>query len=205
MLEVTFVPCRGLLEELLPRKSWRYGLIYYLSMVERIMHICSHECMFHCKGYDGTVKHKPPSWFRVLKCLWGIKVLALPVIVLFQKISIPPPWKRFFLRPPLPTHPSGNSIKFHTYLFIFCSYTPLPQLRTPGNFNPCYGGSMDIFWNCTLRHFLWPQQIQLVLPLFKVHYDLWPVCMLHCCKLTTNEVLGGFSNELHQLVHFDCF
>ena len=69
-------------------------------------------------------------------------------ILKFQKISIPPPWKGFLLRPPL--SPLEIPIKLRTFLSIFWPYrTPKP----PGNSNPFCGGSMNISWNCTLLLF----------------------------------------------------
>ena len=64
-------------------------------------------------------------------------------IVWFQKISIPPPWKGFFLRPPPPLWKFQLSF-IHFFKFFWPYRTPHP----PGNSN---GGSMDIFWNCTLK------------------------------------------------------
>ena len=67
------------------------------------------------------------------------------MIVWFQKLSIPPPRKGFFLRLP---HLSGNSNQAsYIYLNFWAFETPPPP---PGISNPFCGGSMDIFWNYTL-------------------------------------------------------
>ena len=63
-----------------------------------------------------------------------------------QKISIPPPWKGFFLTPPIPLE---ILVKVHTFLNIFCNWSSRTP-HSPGNSNPFCLGSMDIFWNCTL-------------------------------------------------------
>ena len=61
-------------------------------------------------------------------------------IVWFQKISIPPPQKGFFLRPPPPT-PLEIPVKLHTFTQMFGPLrTPHPQ----GISNPFCGGSMDV-------------------------------------------------------------
>ena len=66
-----------------------------------------------------------------------------------NNLSIPPPWKGFFLRP-FP-HPSGNS-NYASYISLNVLASQNPHL--PENSNPFCGGSMDIFWNCTLHSHL---------------------------------------------------
>ena len=67
--------------------------------------------------------------------------------VWFQKLSIPPPWKGFFLRPP---HPSGNSSQAsYTHLNFWAFDNPPP----PRKFQSLLWGNMDIFWNYTMRFF----------------------------------------------------
>ena len=60
----------------------------------------------------------------------------------FHKISIPPPQKGFFLRPP-------SLCKLLSFIHFFNLALQSPP--SPGNSNPfCRrGGGGDIFWNCT--------------------------------------------------------
>jgi len=65
--------------------------------------------------------------------------------VWFQKLSIPPPRKVFFLRTPPPPHFSGNfSQASYIYLNFWAFENP------PGISSPFRWGSMDIFWNYTM-------------------------------------------------------
>ena len=61
-----------------------------------------------------------------------------------RKYPYLPHGRDFFWDPPTPLE---IPIKLHTFFSIFWPYrTPNP----PGNSNPFCGGSMDIFWNCTM-------------------------------------------------------
>ena len=61
-----------------------------------------------------------------------------------RKYPYLPHRRDFFLTP---SHPSGNSGKAsYISLYFWIFQNPHP----PGNSNPFCGGSMDIFWNCTL-------------------------------------------------------
>ena len=78
----------------------------------------------------------------------------------YKFLEPPPP--NFFQSPPFgclnifrappqylhpPCHIKWTFPRLHTFRFIFWPYrAPHP----PGNSNPFCGGSMDIFWNCTL-------------------------------------------------------
>ena len=66
--------------------------------------------------------------------------------VWFQKLSVPPSQKVFFLRPPPPTS-LEIPVKLHTFTKIF---GPLTTPHPPGISNPFRCGSMDIFWNYTM-------------------------------------------------------
>ena len=71
--------------------------------------------------------------------------------VWFQKLSIRPPWKGFFLR--LPNLPGNFSQASYIYLnaWAFENASQPPPPPTPGISNPFCGGSMDIFWNYTMQ------------------------------------------------------
>ena len=74
-------------------------------------------------------------------------ILIFFFIVWFQKLSIPPPWKGFFLWTPPPT-----SVELHTLLLKFWGFWEPPT--PPRISNPFCGGSiMDIFWNYTFLVF----------------------------------------------------
>ena len=64
----------------------------------------------------------------------------------FQKISIPPPGKGFFISSPTPLE---IPVKLHTFTQMFRPLrTPHPQ----GISNLFRGGSMNIFWSYTLSN-----------------------------------------------------
>ena len=68
------------------------------------------------------------------------------IIVWFQRLSIPPPRKEFFLTPP---HLSGNSSQASYIYLNFGAFENPPS--PPGISNPFCGESMDILWNYTLQ------------------------------------------------------
>ena len=50
----------------------------------------------------------------------------------FQKLSIPPPWKGFSLRPPPPCHLYGNSSQASSYIYLhFGAFESPPPLEFP--------------------------------------------------------------------------
>ena len=68
--------------------------------------------------------------------------------VWLQKLSIPPPWKEFFLRS---HHLSGNSSQAsYIYLTFWAFENPPP----PGISNPFCGGSMDVFWIYKIHNYI---------------------------------------------------
>ena len=67
--------------------------------------------------------------------------------MLFQKISIPLPWKVFFFLIELPT-PSEIPFLCHTFIQKIRLLKPPSPLEFPLTF---HGVGTDIFWNCTLE------------------------------------------------------
>ena len=79
----------------------------------------------------------------------------------FQKSSIPPPRKEFFLRP---LHLSGNSSQASDIYLNFGTFKNPPP---PGISNPFRGESMDIFWNYTMSNH---SSASMKFCLFMVHF-----------------------------------
>ena len=68
--------------------------------------------------------------------------------VWLQKLSIPPPWKEFFLRS---HHLSGNSSQAS---YIYLTFWAFENPQPPGISNPFSGGSMDVFWIYKIHNYI---------------------------------------------------
>ena len=89
----------------------------------------------------------------------------------FNKLSIHPPWTRFFLRPPTP-------------LDIYLRFLAFETLPPPGIFNVFCWGSMDIFWNHTISIQVSLLTVGLVFSLKKLSHwvNSWPFKWQRKCK-----------------------
>ena len=101
--------------------------------------------------------------------------MIIKLIVWFQKLSIPPPRKGFFLRPP-PLPPSVWKYQSRsTHLLKFLGLWEPPH--HPGISNSFCGRTMDIFQNYTF-----PSALHLLVMIIKEENWFCPLLGLECWK-----------------------